>query len=116
MEEMKGHAMPGDNRPAPTQLGQGHDQHQGQDKGKMPGMENKDEHAGHQMPGMETQNQDAGHQMPGMFMPMGGQGTLLNYDMLSSITPSVLDSTNKIREVKLTLTGNMLRYVWSFDK
>ncbi|WP_192825339.1 multicopper oxidase domain-containing protein [Rufibacter sp. LB8] len=26
-----------------------------------------------------------------------------------------MDSTNQWREIKLTLTGNMLRYVWSFD-
>lgn len=58
--------------------------------------------------------------MPGMLMPMsmpgmGGSGTQLSYDMLKAIHPTTLDSTNKVREVKVTLTGNMLRYVWSFD-
>jgi len=38
-----------------------------------------------------------------------------NYDMLRALHPTTLDSTLKYREVKLTLTGNMLRYVWSFD-
>ncbi|MGV3502524.1 MAG: multicopper oxidase domain-containing protein [Adhaeribacter sp.] len=93
MEQMKDHSMPGDNQPAPAQ----------------------DQHNMGNMPGMEMKSTNGGHQMPGMFMPLGGSGTLLNYDMLSSINPSALDSTNKIREVKLTLTGNMLRYVWSFD-
>ncbi|WP_166648184.1 multicopper oxidase domain-containing protein [Hymenobacter sp. UV11] len=70
------------------------------------------------MPGMDMAN-DQGT-MPGMFMSMnmpgmGGSGTQLSYDMLKAIHPTTLDSTNKVREVKLTLTGNMLRYVWSFD-
>ncbi|MGV3639614.1 MAG: multicopper oxidase domain-containing protein [Adhaeribacter sp.] len=98
MEQMKNHAMPGDNPPATPAQDQAHGEHN---------MGNKD--------AAQTQDQHGAHQMPGMFMPMGGPGMLLNYDMLSSINPSVLDSTNKIREIKLTLTGNMLRYVWSFD-
>lgn len=66
------------------------------------------------MPDMEMDSESHG-QMPGMFMPLGGEGMLLDYDMLRSINPSALDSTNKVREVKLALTGNMLRYVWSID-
>lgn len=59
---------------------------------------------------------DSEGNMPGMFMPpMNGTDVVLNYNMLSSINPSVLDSTKQFREVKLTLTGNMLRYIWSFD-
>ena len=38
-----------------------------------------------------------------------------SYDMLRSINPTTLDSTLISREIKLALTGNMLRYVWSFD-
>lgn len=38
-----------------------------------------------------------------------------NYNMLRALYPTTLDSSLKPREVKLTLTGNMLRYVWSFD-
>jgi len=48
--------------------------------------------------------------MPGMGMP--GE---FNYNMLRALHPTTLDPTLKPREVKLTLTGNMLRYVWSFD-
>ncbi len=50
--------------------------------------------------------------MQGMDMGMPGE---FNYNMLRSLHPTTLDSTLLPREVKLTLTGNMLRYVWSFD-
>ncbi|WP_192825371.1 multicopper oxidase domain-containing protein [Rufibacter sp. LB8] len=51
--------------------------------------------------------------MPGM--DMGGMGGDFNYNQLRALNPTTLDSTNQWREIKLTLTGNMLRYVWSFD-
>ena len=38
-----------------------------------------------------------------------------NYNMLRALHPTTFKSSLKPREVKLTLTGNMLRYVWSFD-
>ena len=38
-----------------------------------------------------------------------------NYNLLRALHPTTLDSTRKIHEVHLTLTGNMLRYIWSFD-
>ncbi|MHB1277809.1 MAG: multicopper oxidase domain-containing protein [Bacteroidia bacterium] len=47
-------------------------------------------------------------------MDMGMHGDF-NYNMLRALHPTTLDSTLKPREIKLTLTGNMLRYVWSFD-
>lgn len=50
--------------------------------------------------------------MQGMDMGMPGD---FNYNMLRALHPTALDSTLKPREIKLTLTGNMLRYVWSFD-
>ena len=45
-------------------------------------------------------------------MEMAGD---FNYNLLRALHPTTLDSTRKIREVHLTLTGNMLRYIWSFD-
>jgi CopA family copper-resistance protein len=45
---------------------------------------------------------------------MGGGGDF-NYNMLRALHPTTLDSTKQWREIKLTLTGNMLRYIWSFD-
>ena len=50
--------------------------------------------------------------MQGMDMAMPGE---FNYNMLRSLHPTTLDSSRKVREVHLKLTGNMLRYVWSFD-
>ena len=50
--------------------------------------------------------------MRGMNMAIPG---VFNYNMLRALNPTTLDSILKPREVKLTLTGNMLRYVWSFD-
>jgi FtsP/CotA-like multicopper oxidase with cupredoxin domain len=58
------------------------------------------------MDGMNMNN------MQGMDMGMPGD---FNYDMLRALHPTTLDSTLNPREIKLTLTGNMLRYVWSFD-
>ncbi|HEV8081233.1 MAG TPA: multicopper oxidase domain-containing protein [Chitinophagaceae bacterium] len=73
------------------------------------------------MKGMDMNNMNgmdmkSGSGMSGMSMPgMGGGEMILSYDMLRSINPSALDPTKKWREINLTLTGNMLRYVWSFD-
>lgn len=52
--------------------------------------------------------------MEGMDMKMEIPGEF-NYNMLRALHPTTLDSSLLPREVKLTLTGNMLRYVWSFD-
>ena len=46
---------------------------------------------------------------------MSGMSGDFNYNMLRALHPTTLDSTRQWREIKLTLTGNMLRYVWSFD-
>lgn len=40
---------------------------------------------------------------------------IFNYNMLRSPEPTVLDEKKSFREIPLTLTGNMIRYVWSFD-
>lgn len=54
--------------------------------------------------------------MGGMDMTSDSSGgTTLNYNMLRSPTSTILDPNNKVKEVHLSLTGNMLRYVWSFD-
>jgi FtsP/CotA-like multicopper oxidase with cupredoxin domain len=39
----------------------------------------------------------------------------LTYDMLRSVERTDFDKKLPIREVPLTLTGDMLRYIWSFD-
>ena len=44
------------------------------------------------------------------------QGEIIfNYNMLRSPQSTALDEKKNIREIPLTLTGNMIRYVWSFD-
>lgn len=48
----------------------------------------------------------------GMNMDIPGE---FNYNTLRALHPTTLDSTLPLREIKLSLTGNMLRYVWSFD-
>ena len=40
---------------------------------------------------------------------------VFNYNMLRSPQSTALDEKKNIREVPLTLTGNMIRYVWSFN-
>lgn len=56
------------------------------------------------MEGMNMANMNE-MDMPGEF----------NYNMLRALHPTTLDSTFPLKEIKLSLTGNMLRYVWSFD-
>ncbi len=49
-------------------------------------------------------------------MNMGDQSeVILTYNMLRSPTPTALTDNLPMREIKLSLTGNMIRYVWSFD-
>lgn len=44
------------------------------------------------------------------------QGEIIfDYNMLRSPEPTTLDEKKTIREIPLTLTGNMIRYVWSFN-
>lgn len=46
---------------------------------------------------------------------MGGAPGDFSYNQLRALHPTTLDSAQPWREIRLTLTGNMLRYVWSFD-
>ena len=39
----------------------------------------------------------------------------LSYDMLRSVDQTVFNKSLPVREIPLTLTGNMIRYKWSFD-
>lgn len=90
------------------------------DMGNMPGMDMKNmsmpadtipqkkEMNMQNMEGMKMDN------IRGMDMKMEIPGEF-NYNMLRALHPTTLDSSLVPREVKLTLTGNMLRYVWSFD-
>ncbi len=48
-------------------------------------------------------------------MDMKNKEVTLTYDMLRSPKPTTLNDKLPMREIKLNLTGNMIRYVWSFD-
>ncbi|MBD2717220.1 multicopper oxidase domain-containing protein [Microvirga sp. STR05] len=79
--------------------------------------ENAQEKAGKSMGSMQDMGGMAGMDMGGMagMSGMGGSAGDFNYNMLRALNPTTLDSTKQWREINLTLTGNMLRYVWSFD-
>eukprot|EP01137_Pigoraptor_chileana_P037638 Opistho-2@35014 len=70
---------------------------------------------GMNMKGDSNSNKMNMNKMDGMDMGQMDMPSEFNYDMLRSITPTTLDSNLIPREVKLKLTGNMLRYIWSFD-
>ncbi|OGX86488.1 multicopper oxidase domain-containing protein [Hymenobacter glacialis] len=66
--------------------------------------------------------QDQGGGMAGMSMgggmagmSMGGSGGDFTYNQLRALNPTTLDSSRQWRDIRLTLTGNMRRYLWSFD-
>ena len=62
------------------------------------------------MKGMPGMNQDG---MAGMSM-MDEQNTI-DYSILKSPEPIVFPTDRPIREIPLTLTGNMFRYIWGFN-
>jgi CopA family copper-resistance protein len=90
----------------------------GMDMGNMQGMDMKKMNmSGDTVPKkkeMDMQNMEGMKMddMQGMNLDMPGE---FNYNMLRALHPTTLDSSLSPREIKLTLTGNMLRYVWSFD-
>lgn len=57
----------------------------------------------------------SGNAMPGMEMPDTTVNEVLSYNMLRSVAPTAFDTALPVREIQLTLTGNMLRYIWSFN-
>ena len=86
----------------------------------MPGMSNRN------MGGMGTmgdtsrsymlQNMMADMPMTGFDFPPGnGNDVVLSYDMLRSDTVTTLPANRPWREIKLTLSGNMQRFVWSIN-
>lgn len=67
---------------------------------------------------MGTKKENAS--MPGMDMPdrkmeNGKSAGTLTYNMLRSVERTAFDKNLTVREIPLTLTGNMIRYIWSFD-
>ncbi|MEO5599386.1 MAG: multicopper oxidase domain-containing protein [Cyclobacteriaceae bacterium] len=60
---------------------------------------------GHDMEKMSVDKQQGG----------GKEEITFTYDMLRAPKPTTLSKDNPVREINLSLTGNMIRYVWSFD-
>ncbi len=74
--------------------------------------EHNDPHAGHGRVDMPADDPHAAHGTSAT--PMGGGPVTLNYTMLRSPGPTVLPDA-LWKELRLTLDGNMERYVWSMD-
>lgn len=49
------------------------------------------------------------------FPPGNGNDVVLSYDMLRTDTATALPSSRRWREINITLSGNMARYVWSIN-
>ena len=99
-----------------------------QDTSSMPGMEMSninmsDEKDTSSMPGMNMKGMNMGGMMNMKmyafdFPPGNGNDKVLSYKMLKATNndPAIPKPTGKIdRIIELTATGNMLRYVWSFN-
>lgn len=72
------------------------------------------EHSGHQHATAETRpNPHAGHTMP--VADASNTAKTLNYSQLIAVQPNHALMGPPDREIKLRLTGNMQRYIWSFD-
>lgn len=76
-------------------------------------------HERHQTDSSDTSNRDQMQMMDHSKMQMNGAQSdgqvILSYDMLRSPVSTKLDEKRQMREIKLALTGNMIRYVWSFN-
>lgn len=88
--------------------------------GSMPGMDMQQKDTTQKINGMDMGAKKESTSMPGMDMPgmnMGNEKTtgVLTYNMLRSVAPTAFDKKLPVREIPLSLTGNMLRYIWSFD-
>ena len=78
-------------------------------------MQNMDMNMDTSMQNMDMNMKQKGHDMPGMEMRDTTVNDILSYNMLRSVVPTAYDRKLPVREIPLTLTGNMLRYIWSFD-
>lgn len=92
-------------------------EHEGHQNMQMKEPEKEAGHEGRQMDKKQEEKSDPMQNMDHSKMnsnTSNGEVTL-TYDMLRSPMPTTLDEKKSMREIKLALTGNMIRYVWSFD-
>ena len=81
--------------------------------GRMPGHGKRHDPGAAAMSGMSEMG---GLAMGGEMKKTKGVGVILkDYSLLRSLHSTRLPDTNPVREIRLELTGNMDRYVWSFN-
>ena len=74
---------------------------------------NKD-HKKHLIPKTPQMNHPAHHKMV-KEQSISHAGRVRDYDFLKSLKPTAFNENNQVRTIELNLTGNMERYVWSFN-
>ena len=74
------------------------------------------------MPGMDHSQMDMGSKhgtmagmKPGESMSMMDEQNTIDYGILKATEPIVFPANHPIREIPLTLSGNMFRYIWGFN-
>lgn len=88
--------------------------HDGQDRGSM--KMDHDMHHSHMMkPEEQSSESHQHHKMDSMTPSQDVIEVMTDYKALRSVTKTTLPKSAPKRDVKLTLTGNMERYVWSFN-
>jgi len=98
----KDHQLPAD----ADELSEGHGSH----PAETPAAEKTDEHAGHQMDAHLQPMNHSQHQQPEPILSTD----VLKYEHLKAVAPNP-EGGEPDREITLRLTGNMYRYIWSFD-
>nr|WP_229364585.1 multicopper oxidase domain-containing protein [Fibrella aestuarina] len=79
-----------------------------------PGQMNMDNKSGN-MAGMKGMNHGGMAGMSDQGMSMMDEQNSIDYSILKSPEPVVFPANRPIREIPLTLTGNMFRYIWGFN-
>lgn len=67
------------------------------------------------MAGMKGMNSGGMAEMSDRGMSMMDEQNTIDYSILKSPEPIVFPANHPIREIPLTLTGNMFRYIWGFN-
>ena len=67
------------------------------------------------MPGMDHSKMSMGRMKPGESMSMMDDQNTIDYSILKATEPIVFPANHPIREIPLTLSGNMFRYIWGFN-
>ncbi|MBO0939332.1 multicopper oxidase domain-containing protein [Fibrella sp. HMF5335] len=88
------------------------------DHSSMAGMDHGQMNMGNKpgdMVGMKGMNSGGMAEMSDRGMSMMDEQNTIDYSILKSPEPIVFPANHPIREIPLTLTGNMFRYIWGFN-